>query len=784
MTQRSGPDHRDSWNITVRRYIPLLLGLLFAFSLRIHRLGDQSIWWDEGLSVFAARQGFRAATLWTATDVHPPLYFWSLWGWHRWVGESTFALRYLTVLQSLLTVALMMPLGRRVGRRRWVGVMALWFLAFSRFHIWWSQELRMYVLAGLCATASLYFTLRLTDRNLTVGTWVGWMLSTLGALYTLYASITLILVENLFMLIAGLRREWRWTLWRRWLVVQIGVGLAVVPWLMLALPRMRSWSVVQEPVSLKFVLALDAVLLTQGRSTDIKQFLIPAMTAIAAMAAGLTLFYRYRASVPDGAKCQTGGLLLGIAVLLQPLIIWALTQPRDFFYTPAVEARYLLPFAPPFYALLALSLRGWRPIRTLRPVGTVIGTMLMTLSLSTLPGYYASRYLRDDFITLTHLLEARRHPDDAVVLYTDRVWPVFAAHYADTWQPIPDGMPPTEAKVAGRLAPIWAEATGIWLVITPDAQRMDPAGLVPAWLTERAKAQQQWSLGVNALTFYARTAERAHTLHQLAPDFKPPTLLEARLDTGAVLAGYQTPLPRYRIGDTAFLSLYWRTPPQSTFDLLLDGPEEQTHTVAPPPSASAGLTPQLVALPLTPDLPAGGYVLRLPVEGSPPVKLGAFSLFHPSGARRATQEHAIAHPMDVRLGETIRFLGYTLDQARVAPGDELELKLYWQTSEVIPKRYKVFVHLMGETFNAETGNFIWGQHDGEPVGGELPTTQWTPDTVIVDTHTVPVAPNAPPGQYVLQIGLYGLVDGARLPIADAEGATPDGALVLTDVEVK
>ncbi|MDW8069818.1 MAG: hypothetical protein RML46_13050, partial [Anaerolineae bacterium] len=56
--------------------LSLVLGLLVAFALRVYRLGDQNIWWDEGLAIWAVRHHFLETTLWTAGDVHPPLYFW------------------------------------------------------------------------------------------------------------------------------------------------------------------------------------------------------------------------------------------------------------------------------------------------------------------------------------------------------------------------------------------------------------------------------------------------------------------------------------------------------------------------------------------------------------------------------------------------------------------------------------------------------------------------------------------------------------------------------------
>jgi len=69
--------------------------LILALGLRLYRLADANLWWDEALAIWAVRKGLAGVTLWTAGDVHPPLYFWSLWGWVQLFGESTFAMRSL-----------------------------------------------------------------------------------------------------------------------------------------------------------------------------------------------------------------------------------------------------------------------------------------------------------------------------------------------------------------------------------------------------------------------------------------------------------------------------------------------------------------------------------------------------------------------------------------------------------------------------------------------------------------------------------------------------------------
>jgi len=53
--------------------------VLLALALRLYRLGAANLWWDEALAVWAVRQGLTGVTLWTASDVNPPLFLWALW---------------------------------------------------------------------------------------------------------------------------------------------------------------------------------------------------------------------------------------------------------------------------------------------------------------------------------------------------------------------------------------------------------------------------------------------------------------------------------------------------------------------------------------------------------------------------------------------------------------------------------------------------------------------------------------------------------------------------------
>ena len=510
-------------------------------------------------------------------------------------------------------------------------------------------------------------------------------------------------------------------------------------------------------------------MLTIGSPLNLDTTLPWVMAAFAALVAGLIALKPCRRP-----PVQTGALVMLLSGLILPAaVVYAISLPvlRFYFSRPLVP-RYLLPLAGCFYALLAWACDAL--MRRQRWLGYAAVALAVMPALIGLRSFYPGRAASDDYLTIARVLEAHRHPQDAVLLYVDRDWPIFVAHYPGERRDVGYTVPLDAASVDVLLAPIWAEAEGVWVVTTPEALRTDPQQHLPRWLAERAIAQREWVSGENALALYARTEACQATLHALAPGFEPPRNVERTLG-GYALLGADVPLPRYRTGDTLRLGLYWDAPITAT--ARLEGP--LTLEVSSTPPTTDGITRQQIDLPLTPDLPGGRYAVQVRVPGSPALTVGHITLIR-QAAGVALDAAEIAHPTAYRLGEHIRLLGYDLPETEVAPGGVLELTLYWQTDAPLDARYKVFAQLLGEVYNADQDNFLWGQQDNEPGGGQSLTTLWVPGTVIADRYRIPVAENAPPGSYTLLVGMYGLVDGARLPIEGADG----DAIPLAQVEVR
>ncbi len=117
-------------------------------------------------------------------------------------------------------------------------------------------------------------------------------------------------------------------------------------------------------------------------------------------------------------------------------------------------------------------------------------------------------------------------------------------------------------------------------------------------------------------------------------------------------------------------------------------------------------------------------------------------------------------------GGTITLVGYQLGADRLASGEIIALRLIWRAETTPTERFKVFVHLV------DAAGVRWAQNDAEPLAGHFPTTLWPPGQNVEDQYSIAIPAGAPPGVYILNVGLYRPDDGQRLRL-------PDGVNFLT-----
>jgi len=211
----------------VRRVALGVTILLLAASVRLWNLGGQSLWMDEAFSCLLATLPLPTAWQATITDaVHPPLYYLLLRPWLALAGHSEFALRLPSALAGVLTVALLLRAGRAwlgSAAARWAALL----LALNPFHVWYSQEARMYTLLGLLALATLMaFWQALHSRHLRAWAILAGFSALAYAVH--YFALFLPLVEFAFLL-ATFRRHGQALL--QWTLTQAVAAVPLAVWL-------------------------------------------------------------------------------------------------------------------------------------------------------------------------------------------------------------------------------------------------------------------------------------------------------------------------------------------------------------------------------------------------------------------------------------------------------------------------------------------------------------------------------------------------------------------------
>lgn len=153
--------------------------------------------------------------------------------------------------------------------------------------------------------------------------------------------------------------------------------------------------------------------------------------------------------------------------------------------------------------------------------------------------------------------------------------------------------------------------------------------------------------------------------------------------------------------------------------------------------------------------------LQLPGDslvGAPPGPEGApaFHVFRIG----SSNDSRPPQPKAANLGDVVQLLGYSiLEEGR--SGENVEIGVWWEVLDDPDRQdYRPVVRL------ADRWGFVWGE--AQPF--HYPSEQWSAGEVVADHLSIPVAPGAPPGDYVVRFALYSPGADVRLPVLDDGGA--------------
>lgn len=531
-----------------------LLILLLAAALRLHNLGAQSLWNDEGSSYVQSLRGVGEIADNAARDIHPPGYYWALAGWRLGAGTSEFALRALSAFASLLSVAFAYALGKRLFGTA-AALTAALIVALNTFSIYYAQEARMYAPLALWSAASLWALAGFLRQP--SGRWaMALALFNAAGLWTQYAYPFVMLAQGVVALVwiaANLSRG-RFNL--RAIGLYVGANLLTIalylPWLPTALRQLTTWPNTGDSTPLPNALATTLNWLTFGSTTPPAELAIPALLLLF----GMLVFSRrdlWRVVLPVASVVVPVVLFLALGLfrldnlkLLLPAqigmalwigrgvgVLWTLKlkygRRRDY-------AARLTQAVPPITALLCIV---W---------------FVVVLGEGIAPLYGDPAYQRADYRSIARTIEASATADDAVILDAPNQEEVFRYYYtgAAPIYPLPAGLGGDDEATRASVEQIIAEHRRAYVVFWGETER-DPQRVVESTLDAGAyELGDQW-YGDVRLAQYALSFDPEH-----------PTVgidSNTRFGDHIRLLGYHWNASYGLIGtgDVLKISLDWRT---------------------------------------------------------------------------------------------------------------------------------------------------------------------------------------------------------------------------------
>ncbi len=349
-------------------WVGLVPILIVAAVLRIYDLESESIWRDEGISIWLA----KFDSLWgilqnRAEHSHAPLYFVVLRYWVWLFGDSEFAVRMYSVVCNLGSIVMIYVLGSRIFRNRWAGLAAAALLAVSPFNIYYSQEARMYTMTVLLALCSAYWFVRLMEKQTrwTLGFYIGF---TILMVYTHNSGWFLVLAQNVFLFARYFKTRPRPTpSLKAWGLSQLLIFCSFVFWLIM-LTSEKGWDPGTKKARLKYL--IEPIVAYAGSAQLAVVYAVAILLAVLVLAP--------RAKSPEEGAPAPGigplGWIKRIRVTREPgvyfLLFWGWLPVLTLWFLTWTtrmknEPRYTIVASVAFYMLagLAISRLRWSWLR-------------------------------------------------------------------------------------------------------------------------------------------------------------------------------------------------------------------------------------------------------------------------------------------------------------------------------------------------------------------------------------------------------------------------------------
>lgn len=459
-----------SWLITSRVPLYLLLGGVFLVGawLRLTLLDRQSLWFDEAdVVVRAQRDTLTVLKTFVQQGENGPLYNLMMHIWIKLFGSSETVVRLPSAIAGVLTLPVIFWVGLRTFGQR-VALFATGLLAISPYHVWYSQEAKMYTIAVLMTLLSTAFLIEALQRN-ERRWWIGYVVITSLSFYFHVTTVLIFAAQSLFFVLTWRRWPGRG---RPWL---LSVAVLTLPYLPIAawagrvvLGAANTW---QPKVTLWEMTGITATKFAVNRAdlvTELRGTWLYATLALVGVVGGGLAGWAGKGR--DSVRPARWVLLFGGLVAVSLIGFYLLT-----FRQPLFNDRYLIMALPSYLLLVALGLRVAE--RRAWPLAALLMVALVAYAWVPLRDINRSEVTqKEDWRPAYTLIAGQAEPDDLVLVhpgYLVTTFEYYAQHIEGLDQLAVTTIPSfrVEGFDAHQMAIfVRRDAPGerVWLVQSPD----------------------------------------------------------------------------------------------------------------------------------------------------------------------------------------------------------------------------------------------------------------------------------------------------------------------------
>lgn len=471
----------------------ILFGIcLIATFFRLYKLDFQDIGNDEMINFLISSLDLREIFHAILVEIHPPLYYYLLHSW-MYLGNNLGTLRVLSVIFGIFTIPFVYLVGEKCYGKK-VGLLSCVFISISPFYIFYSQEMRMYSLSPFLAIVCVWLFLRIIEKN-EKKIWVLFIIFTVLGLYTHYSFFYLLFVENIFLVIMWLRKNY--THLCVWFISQIIILLLFLPGLyilgsqILMVHKYGSQNLVAGayPFHFKNLLAMFYNFVFWSTfSMQIKIPLLILLIVVFFVGLGSTKWKAFRRfwSIINNDKT-----LFLLFYFLLPILIASILG--KLVYSPLMYfPRFFIIFVPGYYIILANGIINLKP-NLVKIVTFSLFFIFLTIASATLNNGRHILTRPPTRAVLEYIHKGYRYGDDLVLIHFSHLKMLF--DYYNKYNFHIDGVGPSfDPKVGAwprhfltidetNLLNFKKQLEGfsrMWLVLTPviNAQWRDPKNMI------------------------------------------------------------------------------------------------------------------------------------------------------------------------------------------------------------------------------------------------------------------------------------------------------------------